>query len=131
MRMMKGDEEPEMTLGTILFVVALIFVFGIVLVRFTEYSAVIKNDAVQIEMVNMAHIAKSCFEAKSGMIPVNDISLAGKDGCGIGVHVCIRDIETGDEWLECDKVDDPVHEIHSPLLTSGGQVHMGELSVQD
>jgi len=49
LRMMKGDEEPEMTIGTIIFIGGLLFVFGIVFLRFTEFDAVIKNDLQQIE----------------------------------------------------------------------------------
>ena len=127
-RMMKGDEEPEMTIGTIIFVAGLLFVFGIVFLRFTEFNALIKTDLDQIESVNMAHLAKKCFTT-DGVVQEPLLTMSRKQDCKIKGKICVIDIESGKQWLECSNVDKPMHKIHAPLLTSDGNIHMGEISV--
>jgi len=128
-RRMKGGEDPEMMIGTIIFVVGLGIMLILLLSRYTQVSAVVKTSENSIEMINVAHYAKKCFSVDD-VLREDLMTSARKLECQLSGYVCIADIETGRKWLDCAKVDNPMHDIHAPLLLSSGEIHTGDISVQ-
>ena len=129
MRRMKGDEEPEMAIGTLLFVGGILVIFAIIFARYTQYDAIVKTNSESIEMVNFAHYSKECFST-DGYLRDDLMTKQHKAECNLHVYVCIKDLETGDMWLDCSETDHPGHTIHAPLVR-GDEIHMGEISVQE
>ena len=127
MQKMKGEEEAEMTIGAIIFVVSLAIIYGVIFMRFMDYSTAMKESQDKIAAVNEAHRALSCLKGSAFVLesaPAQD----KLDSCGITYDVCVKDLENGKTWLKCG-MREPDHGIYFPIKDNGA-IHMGELDVK-
>ena len=130
MRAMIGDSEPEITLGTILFIGGLLFVSGIIFVRFTEMSAIVKSDTESIENINIAHMIKKCLEDPNGNIVESSVSSKMNNRCLQDSYICIKDLVTDETLPNCRVMGDYEYMIHISLQKADGKKHLSELYVK-
>jgi|GEM_PF-3233389 len=130
--MLKGVGEFEMAIGLIIFTVGILLSAGIIYLKFTTVSAVVATSNDQIDMINFAHRARSCFSDSNGVIQTGRLVAGGGSGCGIAGKVCIRDMVTNELFIDCNYMGN-LDDIKTKLyvtLQSGSDIHLGELSVK-
>ncbi len=129
-RMMKGDEEPEMVIGAIIFVMAIGFVFLIVFMVMTDYSTAMAANQDVIAAIGDAHRAVACLGNGDAAVQGSEITQKTLDSCGIkDYRVCVKDMDDASKkWLDCNmsSID---HTVYFALET-GGAIHMGRLDVR-
>ncbi len=128
--MMKGDEEPEMVIGAIIFVLAIGFVLLIVLMVMTDYSSVMASNQDAIATISDAHRAVACLRDGKSAVQDSIITQKTLDSCGIEDYaVCVKDLDNpGVSWLDC-RMSSIDHTVYFALET-GGAIHMGRLDVK-
>lgn len=128
--MLKGMGEPEMALGIMIFVGGLLFAFGIIFVKFSYVSATVNSNDDQLYLVNTLHEAKACFSNNGDHMQPGLITSSSKAGCGLDdVYICVRDIATGESWLDCTRIERPQIKIYATLSSASG-IHIGEISAK-
>ncbi len=125
-RMMKGDEEPEMVIGTIIFVCSILFIFGIMFLRFSDFSVFVRTSQDSMAAINEAHMAVACL-AEGNDLATETITKEKLDSCRKDYSLCVKDMETKEMWFVCP--DNPDHVLYLPI-ESGNSIHMGELDVK-
>jgi hypothetical protein len=128
--MLKGIGEPEMTIGMVIFIGGLLFAFGIIFMKFTYVSTVVKSNEADYILVNEARAAMSCFSGSGGVMDPSKINEASKRACKIEAEVCVRDMSTGREWLDCSERKMMRIRMYGPIA-SGSDIRMGEISVRE
>ncbi len=127
--MMKGDEEPEMTIGAIIFVVAIGFVLLIVFMGLADYDTAITSNQETMAAISEAHRAMECMKAGAAFAAEPDITESNIESCNIiDYQVCIRDIESGKSWMDCDMVN-PDHTTYLAIKYDG-KINMVRLYVK-
>lgn len=130
-RKMKGDEEPEMVIGSIMFVLALGFIFVIIFLRLTDYSAVLASGQDTITAISESHRAVACLEKVSSPVDFNKITQKTLDDCNVNDYqVCITDMEKPEtKWPADCEITNPDHTMYI-TLKAGDAIHMGRLNVK-
>jgi len=125
---MKGDEEPEMMIGALVFVIGFALVIVIIFTKFSDFSSVLKTSQDAITAIDEAHKAVACLKGSSDFIDEAAITKAMLDSCGVTYNVYVRVIEIpAKDWLS--KISNPDHTVYAPVRVDG-QVHMGEVDVK-
>jgi hypothetical protein len=128
---MKGDEEPEMTIGMIVLVVGLCFVFFILFSSMTDFGTVVTTSQDTISTIGESHRAIACLGGADQVVTEAKLESAQAtlDGCHLSNYdFCIRDLQTKKTWLDCDIVN-PGHTIYFQLK-AGDEVHIGRMDVK-
>jgi hypothetical protein len=128
---MKGDEEPEMVIGAILFVLAFGFTLLIIFTRLTNYNTALISNQDTIAAISEAHMAAACLERASSPIDFSKITQKTLDDCSFrGYDICITNEEnTAKTWPADCSITNPGHTIYV-VVKSGEATFMGRLDVK-
>lgn len=128
MRMMKGSEEAEVAMGAVVLVIAFGMVFGTMVMKFTDYSAVTTTGQNEMTAIAEAHRSVHCLQML--YFSAEQLSDAGVLArCASSHDICVRDLETGRRSGGCGGRGEWSHTIYF-TLRSGNDIHMGGLSVR-
>jgi hypothetical protein len=99
---MKGDEEPEMMMAIMIFVIGIAMVVFIIFTNFTDYTASIRTDQSELKASYEIHRIAACLQGKI------DLSASGlkKTEAEIGnckgdYEVCVSDVVSGVQTSAC------------------------------
>ena len=127
MRIMKGEEDPEMAIGSIIFVISVAFLVFIVLGRYTDFSAVITTSNDEISSMAMAHTIAACLEGKIDASFGSSTEKAISE-CGRGLDMCVFDLDNGEKSGSCEGKKQWKQTVYFNIPSAGG-LDMGGLNV--